>query len=92
MEGEAGTSLPSPLANPPSLPSPLANPPLFPLPSCRIQGVEEEDVSQGFVLSSIVKPVPAVTQFEAQLVILDLLEHKSIFTAGECTGFEGRVW
>jgi peptide chain release factor subunit 3 len=28
------------------------------------------------------KPIPAVVEFEAQLQILELLDHKSIFTAG----------
>lgn len=49
----------------------------------RIQGVEEEEISPGFVLSSQSKPVPTTKEFEAQLAILDLLDHKSIFTAGE---------
>jgi peptide chain release factor subunit 3 len=48
----------------------------------RVQGVEEEEISAGFVLSSVTRPVPCVTVFEAQLAILDLLDHKSIFSAG----------
>lgn len=48
----------------------------------RLTGCEESDISQGFVLSSIKSPVPCVTQFEAQLVILELLEHNPIFTVG----------
>lgn len=46
----------------------------------RITGAEENDISSGFVLSSIKTPVPIVTQFEAQLMIIELLEHNSIFT------------
>jgi len=45
----------------------------------RLKGVEDEDVSPGFVLSSPAKPIHAVRQFEAQLAIL---EHKSIICAG----------
>ena len=48
----------------------------------RLTGVEEEDVSAGFVLCSAVSPVPVVTEFDATLSVLELLEHKSIFTAG----------
>lgn len=48
----------------------------------RVLGVEEEDVSAGFVLCSVVNPIPVVTEFDALLSILELLEHKSIFTAG----------
>lgn len=45
----------------------------------RIRGVEDEDIAPGFVLTSPLKPVHAVRQFEAQLAIL---EHKSIICAG----------
>jgi len=45
----------------------------------RLRGVEDEDISPGFVLTSPLKPVHAVRQFEAQLAIL---EHKSIICAG----------
>jgi translation elongation factor EF-1alpha len=48
----------------------------------RLTGCEDSDISQGFVLCSIKNPVPMVTQFEAQLVILELLEHNPIFTVG----------
>lgn len=48
----------------------------------RLSGIEEEDISSGFVVCSRSHPVPAVTVFEAQLQILELLEHKAIFTAG----------
>ncbi|KAI8464657.1 MAG: elongation factor-like protein [Monoraphidium minutum] len=48
----------------------------------RLTGCEDSDISQGFVLSSIKAPVPVVSQFEAQLVILELLEHNPIFTVG----------
>lgn len=45
----------------------------------RLRGVDDEDVTPGFVLTSPGKPVHAVTQFEAELVIL---EHKNIICAG----------
>ncbi len=48
----------------------------------RVSGIEEEDISSGFVACGRKNPVPAVTQFEAQLQVLELLEHKAIFTAG----------
>ena len=48
----------------------------------RVAGVEEEDISAGFVVSSRFNLVPVVTQFEAQVAILDLLEHKPILAGG----------
>ena len=45
----------------------------------RLRGVEDEDISPGFVLTSLDNPVRAVKQFEAQLAILD---HKNIICAG----------
>lgn len=45
----------------------------------RLRGVEDEDMSPGFVLTSPNNPVHAVRQFEAQLAIL---EHKNIICAG----------
>ncbi|CAM6081939.1 unnamed protein product [Calypogeia fissa] len=48
----------------------------------RLSGVEEEDISSGFVLSSVNRPIAAVLEFDAQLQILELLDHKAIFTAG----------
>lgn len=45
----------------------------------RLRGIEDEDVSPGFVLSSLARPVHAVRRFEAQLAILD---HKNIICAG----------
>ena len=46
----------------------------------RVTGAEDTDISAGFVLSSIKNPVPIVTTFEAQLMIVELLEHNPIFT------------
>jgi len=45
----------------------------------RLRGVEDDDISPGFVLTSSNKPIHAVRQFEAQLAIL---EHKNIICAG----------
>jgi len=45
----------------------------------RIRGIDDEDISPGFVLSSPIKPIHSVRQFEAQLAIL---EHKNIICAG----------
>lgn len=47
----------------------------------RLSGIEEEDVLSGFVLSSIAHPISSVTEFVAQLQILELLDN-AIFTAG----------
>ena len=46
----------------------------------RVTGAEDTDISSGFVLSSIKQPVPCVMQFEAQLMIVELLEHNPVFT------------
>ncbi|XP_050298359.1 eukaryotic peptide chain release factor GTP-binding subunit ERF3A [Anthonomus grandis grandis] len=45
----------------------------------KVKGVEEEDVSPGFVLCDAVNPVHTCKVFDAQLVII---EHKSIICAG----------
>lgn len=45
----------------------------------RLRGIDDEDISVGFVLTDVRKPVHAVTHFEAQLAILD---HKNIICAG----------
>jgi len=45
----------------------------------RLRGVDDKDISPGFVVTSVRKPVHAVKQFIAQLAIL---EHKNIICAG----------
>lgn len=45
----------------------------------KLKGVEEEDISTGFVLSSANFPVKTVTRFEAQIAIVEL---KSILSSG----------
>uniref|UniRef100_A0A2P2LVL5 Uncharacterized protein MANES_14G168200 n=1 Tax=Rhizophora mucronata TaxID=61149 RepID=A0A2P2LVL5_RHIMU len=47
----------------------------------RLSSIDEEDILAGFVLSSVAKPITAVTEFIAQLHILELLDN-AIFTAG----------
>ncbi|KAK2648000.1 hypothetical protein Ddye_015489 [Dipteronia dyeriana] len=47
----------------------------------RLSGIEEEDILAGFVLSSVARPIVSVTEFIAQLQILELLDN-AIFTAG----------
>ncbi|XP_042050688.1 eukaryotic peptide chain release factor GTP-binding subunit ERF3A-like isoform X2 [Salvia splendens] len=47
----------------------------------RLSGIEEEDIIGGFVLSSVARPVAAVSEFLAQLSILELLDN-AIFCAG----------
>ncbi len=42
----------------------------------RLNGIDEDDIAAGFVICSRNVPVPCVTYFDAQLQILDLLEHK----------------
>ncbi|XP_020270278.1 eukaryotic peptide chain release factor GTP-binding subunit ERF3A isoform X2 [Asparagus officinalis] len=47
----------------------------------KLSGIEEEDILSGFVLSSVANPIGVVSEFEAQLQILELLDN-AIFTAG----------
>ncbi|KAJ7068240.1 eukaryotic polypeptide chain release factor 3 [Mycena amicta] len=45
----------------------------------RLRGIDDEDISPGFMLTSPQKPIHAVRQFQAELAIL---EHKNIICAG----------
>ncbi|KAI9377425.1 hypothetical protein POPTR_019G062500v4 [Populus trichocarpa] len=47
----------------------------------KLSGIDDEDILSGFVLSSVARPIFAVTEFDAQLQILELLDN-AIFTAG----------
>ncbi|KAF7143111.1 hypothetical protein RHSIM_Rhsim05G0101300 [Rhododendron simsii] len=47
----------------------------------RLAGIEEEDILSGFVLCSVARPITAISEFVAQLQILELLDN-AIFTAG----------
>ena len=48
----------------------------------RLSGIEEEQLVSGFVLCVPSAPVHVTQEIECQLAILELLEHKSLFTAG----------
>jgi len=47
-----------------------------------LKGVDEEAVHRGYVLCDPKAPIPCQAKFEAQLAILELLPHKSVFSAG----------
>lgn len=46
-----------------------------------MKGCDEADVQRGFVLCTKDNPVVATTQFEVQLMLMEL-DHKALFTAG----------
>ena len=48
----------------------------------KLSSVGVEDVAKGFVLCSGPRPCPAVTTFTAQIALVELLEHRPVFTAG----------
>ena len=48
----------------------------------RLSGIEEEQLQSGFVLCAPSAPVHVTQEIECQLAILELLEHKTLFTAG----------
>jgi len=48
----------------------------------KVKGVNEEDVMKGFVVCSPSRPLKPTSNFIAQIAVLELLEHRSIFTAG----------
>mmetsp|Transcript_2128 Transcript_2128/g.5453 ORF Transcript_2128/g.5453 Transcript_2128/m.5453 type:complete len:417 (+) Transcript_2128:635-1885(+) len=48
----------------------------------KLKDISDDELKPGFVLSDIKDPAPVVRRFEAQLIIVELLEHKSIFSAG----------
>jgi peptide chain release factor subunit 3 len=48
----------------------------------KLKNVEEEQIHKGNVLSTIVNPVPVVGEFRVQLLVVELLEHRPIMTAG----------
>ena len=48
----------------------------------KVKGIEESDINKGFVISGVNRPAQSAKKFVAQLQILDLLEHRSLFTAG----------
>ena len=48
----------------------------------KLKGVNEEHLHRGFVLCPVAHPCPAVTRFEAQLALLQLLDHRPIMSPG----------
>lgn len=48
----------------------------------KLRDISEDDLKPGFVLSDLNSPAPVVRRFEAQVIVVELLEHKSIFSAG----------
>jgi len=50
--------------------------------SIKLKGINEEQIVKGFVLSDRKRPASVCKTFVGQLQILELLEHRSLFTAG----------
>ena len=48
----------------------------------KLKNVEEDQIHRGFVLSDIANPCPVVAEFEADVLIVELLEHRPIVSAG----------
>lgn len=48
----------------------------------KLGGLGVEDLNKGFVLCSPLAPCHAVTSFTAQIALVELLEHRPVFTAG----------
>jgi peptide chain release factor subunit 3 len=47
-----------------------------------VSGVADENARAGFVVCDVDKPCTPVSQFEAQVAVIDLLDHKPIFSPG----------
>ncbi|GAB5033106.1 elongation factor tu [Nannochloropsis oceanica] len=48
----------------------------------KLGGAAVEDVQKGYVLCSVGEPCHAATRFDCQLALVDLLEHRPIFSPG----------
>merc|ERR1712039_904519 len=48
----------------------------------KMQGVTDEQLTRGFVLSAAAAPVRVVTKFKAQLQIIELPEERPVLTSG----------
>ncbi len=48
----------------------------------KLGGAGVEDVQKGYMLCNVAKPCHAATRFECQLALVDLLEHRPIFSPG----------
>lgn len=44
--------------------------------------MNQDDIQKGYVISSLINPCPATTDFIAQLALVDMVEHRPVFTAG----------
>lgn len=47
-----------------------------------LKGIDEDNIHRGYVLCDPKVPIACQAKFEAQLAILELLPHKSVFSAG----------
>ena len=48
----------------------------------KLKNVEEDQIHRGFVLSEALHPCPVVSEFEADVLIVELLDHRPIISAG----------
>mmetsp|Transcript_21106 Transcript_21106/g.66350 ORF Transcript_21106/g.66350 Transcript_21106/m.66350 type:complete len:567 (+) Transcript_21106:55-1755(+) len=48
----------------------------------KLASLGTEDLGKGFVLCNPAAPCPAVTSFTAQIALVELLDHRPVFTAG----------
>ena len=48
----------------------------------KLKNIEEDQIHKGHVLSTQISPVPVVGEFRVQLLVVELLEHRPIMTAG----------
>ena len=48
----------------------------------KLKNVEEDQIHRGFVLSSLGNPCPVVAEFEADVLIVELLDHRPLISAG----------
>ena len=48
----------------------------------KLKNVEEDQIHRGFVLSSMSTPCPVVSEFEADVLIVELLDHRPLISAG----------
>ena len=48
----------------------------------KLKNVEEDQIHRGFVLSAASSPCPVVAEFEADVLIVELLEHRPLISAG----------
>lgn len=56
-----------------------------------VSGVSDDQIRAGFVVCDAEHPIVAVPQFEAQLAVIDLLEHKPIISPGYTAVFHAHT-